>query len=1129
MYAVTTVLLVLTFSLSAPAYDVQLLKNPSFEDDGDGFINPPISWTAFNGGGDGTVWANPWGVSLPIYEGMFACGKISDWGTLNTGWYQRVPTIPGGSYTCWAYCRSPHLQPTTNYAFTRIGADPAGGTNQNAAGVQWGQYVQSPDTWTRVEIHVTATTSWMTFFIHGYQPASVTWNGFFFDACGVLGPGPTPTPYNTYTPTLTPTKTYTYLPTSTLGPSYTATPTCTPESNSSDIVINEIMYNPADNSENKEYVELYNRGAVPVDLSGCYFDVGLTYTFPPGATLPANGYVVLAGDPATVQSTYGITGVIGPYTGKLENSGERLTLSDPSGLMLDTVRYNDKSPWPKTPDGAGPSLELVDPWQPNNEPANWRAHRPSQAAWQYVERTGNATSSVLYIYLLGAGECLIDDISIVPATGGQELVNNGGFENGNTGWAKTGNHSGSYRLTTGSHSGAACMQIVATDAGGSSSNSLNCTTQPLTTGQSYKLSFWCKYINGSNQLQSRLSQNGLLGTTTLIGGGFDTVGTPGQRNSVTGVELPPWVSDIVLSASSPLAGHIQEINALVYGASSVVLEYGLSLDFPTDHTTLPMLAQGGGWFSATIPPMGYITVVRYRLRITDGHGAVTYDPPADAEVVYYAYYVSEVVSDNLPRYRLYAKQSDLDYLTTDIWRDDAAPGTLVMDNNKVYPVTFRYRGGSSRIWPKKNYKVYFPDGFRPDGLNSMDMNGQFSDKLFLRELLCHRLYGQAGGPYCQCDPTVMYLNDGFWGIYIRVESVNHDYLVRNQRNPDGDLYKSYGSSLPLASYEDYAQTYTRQTNETQTYDDIKSFIETMKSLSGSSLKSYLDSHLDVTSFANYLAVTNLVMDHDHLHKNYFWYKDTPNLGKWEMLPWDKDLTMGRTFPGGGIHGILSDTITWDYPLDYGAATHDANSYNGMIDKFLSVPEYQAQYKQRMANLMATIFTTNNLFPMIDTLAEQIRPQVPRDREVWGSWGDETNRDVDTQVSYIKTFITNRRSFLSSRLPTPQATPTFTPSTPTATPSPTVSPTITLSQTPTQTRTLTPSATATRTPTSATPSPIPTHFPGDADGNRYVNGDDFRAVRNNFGAYTYTDGDADGNGFVNGNDFRAVRDNFGYAY
>src|ERR1035438_1079606 len=47
----------------------------------------------------------------------------------------------------------------------------------------------------------------------------------------------------------------------------------------SDIVINEIMYNPISLNDDDQYVELYNRGANPVDLAGWQFVSGITFAF----------------------------------------------------------------------------------------------------------------------------------------------------------------------------------------------------------------------------------------------------------------------------------------------------------------------------------------------------------------------------------------------------------------------------------------------------------------------------------------------------------------------------------------------------------------------------------------------------------------------------------------------------------------------------------------------------------------------------------------------------------------------------------------------------------------------------------------------------------------------------------
>ncbi|RMF29222.1 MAG: lamin tail domain-containing protein, partial [Chloroflexi bacterium] len=140
------------------------------------------------------------------------------------------------------------------------------------------------------------------------------------------------------------------------------------------IVINEIQYNPRSGDAGEEYIELYNAGSTPVDLSGWAFVDGIVYTFTAGTVISPGGYLVVGHDPATIEATYGISGVLGPFaSGKLSNGGERVALADDLGTLVDGVTYDDHHPWPEEPDGNGPSLELINPAFDNDRPCSWAA------------------------------------------------------------------------------------------------------------------------------------------------------------------------------------------------------------------------------------------------------------------------------------------------------------------------------------------------------------------------------------------------------------------------------------------------------------------------------------------------------------------------------------------------------------------------------------------------------------------------------------------------------------------------------------------------------------------------------------------------------------------------------------
>ena len=151
----------------------------------------------------------------------------------------------------------------------------------------------------------------------------------------------------------------------------------------SGFVINEIMYNSSNlwisdaaTTSDYEYVEIFNFNNQAVDVSFWQFhDEGNKYRLPSSLVVPAEGYIVLADKTQAVTDVYGVMPdnallISLPELG-LGNGGEEIKWQNANGEDLNKLIYDDKSPWPITPDGKGPSLELIN-WTYNNElPSSW--------------------------------------------------------------------------------------------------------------------------------------------------------------------------------------------------------------------------------------------------------------------------------------------------------------------------------------------------------------------------------------------------------------------------------------------------------------------------------------------------------------------------------------------------------------------------------------------------------------------------------------------------------------------------------------------------------------------------------------------------------------------------------------
>jgi hypothetical protein len=161
------------------------------------------------------------------------------------------------------------------------------------------------------------------------------------------------------------------------------------------VVINEIMYHPyhpvpGAEDVRAEYIELFNRGTGPVNLSGFSISNGVDFTFG-DVTLAEGGYLVVAADADTFKAHYpSVNNVVGGWVGHLSNSGEVIELIDDAGVLIDKVHYADEGDWATRElgpldlgqrgwvwsdrhDGGGSSLELINANMPNEFGQNWAA------------------------------------------------------------------------------------------------------------------------------------------------------------------------------------------------------------------------------------------------------------------------------------------------------------------------------------------------------------------------------------------------------------------------------------------------------------------------------------------------------------------------------------------------------------------------------------------------------------------------------------------------------------------------------------------------------------------------------------------------------------------------------------
>ncbi len=144
------------------------------------------------------------------------------------------------------------------------------------------------------------------------------------------------------------------------------------ESADSVVVINEVQYQPADEQNQSEWIELHNLMGVTVDLSGWQLEGAGKITFAEGTRIGGRDFLLLATNPQ--DRIFGGRSIYPePLTGRLANEGETIRLRNRSGRVMDRLRYRQTGDWPVGARGSGATLTKRNEQSAESGPENWMA------------------------------------------------------------------------------------------------------------------------------------------------------------------------------------------------------------------------------------------------------------------------------------------------------------------------------------------------------------------------------------------------------------------------------------------------------------------------------------------------------------------------------------------------------------------------------------------------------------------------------------------------------------------------------------------------------------------------------------------------------------------------------------
>lgn len=787
-----------------------------------------------------------------------------------------------------------------------------------------------------------------------------------------------------------------------------------------DIVINEIMYHHATRDNRYEYVELTNVGSQAVSLRDWAFTDGIDYSFAPGTTLRPGEYLVVAKDPNLLQDTYDhlVWGdnLVGPYQGNLDDHSERIRLSRPAAgvpdvqWMVDEVTYYDGGRWPVWADGDGSSLELRQPDSDNDTPDAWAASDESgKSTWEPFSFTVEATDrnythdtvTLVDLMLVNHGEVLLDDleVDIQDDTGGSgrrqviqaNKLDNGGFENGTSGWRKLGNHIQSHATDVDAYSGDRCLHLIATGHGDPGANRINQSIDAI-GADDVTFSGWARWLRGCPYLLMRTTREESPVQPPRPSHTFaltrpNNLGSPGLPNTALVAQRGPDIVDVKHEPVLPRDNEPISVQAHVTGSTAVWLSYRSEGD--GGFTRVPMADTGNSGdtisgdrvFTAVIPGAARQTMRAFFIEAQQGQTTTRFPtllpPSANVPIRTCLIRVGDTqLSTRFATYRIWLSDAVIAaFRARPSLSNELLDCTFVYNDTEVfYNARLRMRGspflrrGYGRD-PRGRYayRVDFnPDQrFRDREEINLD-NTEGSNRGPLQERASYWFYDKMGLPFSRQEYVRPIINGSANGIYEDVQKIDGDYIRRwftqdregyihkiddyFEYAVNGDGFRNLDEGLihdsrhPLLP-ETYRWGFEKRSHqENDTWDHLLEFAAAMNTSSNNpGYEATIDSLIHPEHFMAVLALRHAVGDWDSYGfdrgKNNYFYYALPE-GKWYLLPWDIDFTLGS---GRG-------------------PTHDlfalSRSKFPEVDQLFRHPKYSTIYLRAFANLIGGPWQTS---------------------------------------------------------------------------------------------------------------------------------------------------------------------------
>ncbi|MCI0571187.1 MAG: CotH kinase family protein, partial [Myxococcaceae bacterium] len=219
------------------------------------------------------------------------------------------------------------------------------------------------------------------------------------------------------------------------------------------------------------------------------------------------------------------------------------------------------------------------------------------------------------------------------------------------------------------------------------------------------------------------------------------------------------------------------------------------------------------------------------------------------------------------------------------------------------PVLVRLRGNSSRDWPKKSWRVEFPDGVRFEGRQKVNLLSEWIDSSLMAEKLGYDLLAAMQVPVPRAKYVRLVINGVYQGVYLDLERVDKRFAAaRPFPDTDPTIYRCGGKDCEMKTWRaPYQGAWQKKTNELEGNEDLEAFLHALNHTPEPSLEEALERQMELELYLRTMVMDALIANNVIEDSSSYLLHDRL-MQRWLYVPWDLNNADARFFAKGGRVG-----------------------------------------------------------------------------------------------------------------------------------------------------------------------------------------------------------------------------------